>query len=930
MSFLIEADMFCPKMNKKYSSESFIQALIMKNTTTLPPIKIGTNILFVMLVLLFSTDAVAQHGQYLLNHEINTNCVTGASDSNGLTPFLLEKNSGRSRFLYLGSELNSRGAQIGTPREITSLAFYVTDVKDGPDIDITNYKINLAQINKNTVTLPMSMLPIVGSQEVYSISSFRIIKTGWFEISFDAGFLWDGESNIVVEICKTNSSTPLGADNVKVATTTFNNPNDNRSWGLFTRVNSHATQLNGCAMTTASVPSNTLALQGSRRKERPNIRFTFKCDGNPIAGNTAIRASSNYCSGVVLDVINGERSSNLNYQWYYSVDDSNYIEIIGATLDTLVVFREDVDYYYYRATGCQDPDLGRRYSHSILVKGINTWNGANWSMGCPPNAAEPLKIAGDFDTNDHGGIVEACSIEFVSGNIIVRSEHTLKIKDKVKVAPASNVVFENNASLVQENNVLNEGEIKYRRNSQPVRLMDYTYWSSPVSGQTPSTFSVGTPNNRIYFWNHLATVQNWNAGVHNTPMGAGKGYIIRAPNGFPNTGAGQLFHGEFKGVPHNGEISVATQGENPNPTGAVYWNLIGNPYPSALDADLFLLANSNSIDGTLKFWTHNSIPSGTYPGNHTFNYNSNDYATYNFTGTVGAGTGHVGTITDPNDPGYIPNTTEPGRYIAAGQSFMVAGGPVSGVGTVTFKNNMRVVGENKTFFRTANAIETVGKNRIWLEMKHEDGAFKQTLVGYIEGATNGLDWGFDGKMLETSPVLIYTKSEEQNLIIQGKALPFAETDQIPLGFSTTLAGNFELNLYRFDGLFVNQTVYIEDTYTNTIYNLKDGVFSFHTTAGVFDDRFVLRFNNETLSLPSAVGNPSSVLCFAKNDVINLKTFSQTLTTVAIFDVSGRMLYQNKAVNAIELKIETIAQQNQLLLVQVTTEEGLKSTYKLIY
>jgi hypothetical protein len=227
-------------------------------------------------------------------------------------------------------------------------------------------------------------------------------------------------------------------------------------------------------------------------------------------------------------------------------------------------------------------------------------------------------------------------------------------------------------------------------------------------------------------------------------------------------------------------------------------------------------------------------------------------------------------------------------------------------------------------------IETIEKNRIWLEMRHEEGAFKQTLVGYVEGATNGLDWGFDGKMLETSPVLIYTKAEEQNLIIQGKGLPFSDTDSIPLGFSTTLAGNFDLNLYQFDGLFTNQVVFVEDTYTNTIHDLKEGIFSFQSVAGVFDDRFIIRFANETLSIPSVDSNSETILCYVKNQIINVKTTNQTLKKVVVSDVSGRIVFQNNTLNAASLAIETIAQQNQLLLVQVTNEDGLKSTFKIIY
>lgn len=903
----------------------------MKKISKLLPIKIVPNLWFVMIFILFSNDTFAQNGQFTLDHSSNVGqyLTNDRSDDRGLTPFVLDRKSARSRYLYLASEFYIEGADVEA-REISSLAFNVT--KLGSDEALTEYYITLAQTTDSS--LSNNMNPIPGATVVKYISTLKINETGWFEIQFDTPFLWNGTSNLVVEICKTNATVINLAKNVEVATTKHSSGSYYRSWALVTASNNSSSPA-GCDMLGHNNPYNVSGSYSTiYRRARPNVRFTFKCNGSTSAGKATMKTSSNYCLGedVELDVIDGEMSSGLDYQWLSSNNNIDFFDMPGETNAKLIVNRNDVDYYYLRATGCSDdtPDNGKIFSQSVKVKGVNTWDGVNWSMGYMPAFAEPVRINGDFDSANHGGILEACSIEILSGNVTVRSEHAIKIKSKLKIAETANVVFENNASLVQEDETaINEGKIKYRRDSQPVRLLDYTYWSSPVSDQTPNAFSVGTPNSKIYFWNHLAGVQNWNGGVHNTPMIAGKGYIIRAPNGYPSSGAGQVFHGEFNGVPNNGEITVETQGKNPDPMGNVYWNLIGNPYPSAVDADLFLLANSDKIDGTLKYWTHNSTPSGHYPGSEAFNYTSNDYASYNFTGSVGYS---AGTVSDPNDPGYIANTTEPGKFIAAGQSFMVAGGPTSGLGTVTFKNDMRVIGDNSTFFRTTNSntISTLEKNRIWLEMKHQDGAFKQTLVGYIEGATNGLDWGFDGKMLETSPVLIYTKAEDQNLIIQGKALPFAESDQIPLGFSTTLAGTFDLNLYRFDGLFANQDVFVEDTYTNTIHNLKDGVYSFNAVPGVFDDRFIIRFSNETLSVTNPNATSPDVICFTKNQIINLKSYNQALKNVIVFDTSGRTLYQNSTINASELKIDSIMQQNQLLLVQVTTEEGLQSVYKLIY
>jgi hypothetical protein len=55
----------------------------------------------------------------------------------------------------------------------------------------------------------------------------------------------------------------------------------------------------------------------------------------------------------------------------------------------------------------------------------------------------------------------------------------------------------------------------------------------------------------------------------------------------------------FTGIPNNGIITISIGG-----TGS--FNLIGNPYPSALDASQFLSTNSGVLGGTIYFWTHST------------------------------------------------------------------------------------------------------------------------------------------------------------------------------------------------------------------------------------------------------------------------------------------------------------------------------------
>ncbi len=65
-----------------------------------------------------------------------------------------------------------------------------------------------------------------------------------------------------------------------------------------------------------------------------------------------------------------------------------------------------------------------------------------------------------------------------------------------------------------------------------------------------------------------------------------------------------FYQASFIGVPNNGVVTVTI----PATAAALEASaLIGNPYPSALDADLFLIANkTTALEGTLYFWTHNT------------------------------------------------------------------------------------------------------------------------------------------------------------------------------------------------------------------------------------------------------------------------------------------------------------------------------------
>lgn len=327
--------------------------------------------------------------------------------------------------------------------------------------------------------------------------------------------------------------------------------------------------------------------------------------------------------------------------------------------------------------------------------------------------------------------------------------------------------------------------------------------------------------------------------------------------------------------PNNGTVAVSITGS----TTVDKWNLIGNPYSSAIDVEKFLLANNTVLDGTVYLWTHNT------PVNNLV-YTSNDYATYNFTGSLGTGFGDNAS-TEPNT---VVNT--PTKYIGAGQAFF-AKGIANGTTTANFRNNMRETGNNTQFFRpTAEenvAMSPFSQHKVWLNLTNDQGAFSHTLVGYIPEATNGLDWGFDGDLFGGNYVAFYSIESGKNLAIQGRALPFVTSDEVPLGFNTTLSGDFTIaidHLYDFE----DQDIFLEDQDMNIIHNLKDSSYTFSATAGTYDERFVLKYSaNTILDVPTHEIQKPLVYKDSQNEIVVTSKISD-LQQIRIYDVSGRLVY----------------------------------------
>jgi len=204
------------------------------------------------------------------------------------------------------------------------------------------------------------------------------------------------------------------------------------------------------------------------------------------------------------------------------------------------------------------------------------------------------------------------------------------------------------------------------------------------------------------------------------------------------------------------------------------------------------------------------------------------------------------------------------------------------------------------------------------------------MVGYIENATNGLDSRYDADVFSGGVVSLYSVLETKKLTIQGRALPFSNQDQVPLGYKTTLTGTLKIALDHFDGLFQGQDVYLEDKEFNVVHNLKESDYTFATVPGTFNERFVLRFAPAAeLGIDNPTVDQNAIVVFGNGSQINIKSFDQSIEHVTVYDLLGKVIFDKKNINAQTFSTAQLNVSNQVVIVKVITDNQAEIVKKVI-
>ena len=169
---------------------------------------------------------------------------------------------------------------------------------------------------------------------------------------------------------------------------------------------------------------------------------------------------------------------------------------------------------------------------------------------------------------------------------------------------------------------------------------------------------------------------------------------------------------------------------------------------------------------------------------------------------------------------------------------------------------------------------------------------------------------------------IWFKVENKKNVFKNRNTAQTE-DKFKIGDAT----NAVSNVTKFFKWLENQDVYIEDLQLNIFHNLKLNPYHFNSAVGNFENRFVLKFNNETL------GNNDFAFDNVKvytNESINIIAPNQVIKSIRVHDLLGRVLGTFNNVNSDSFVSKNIAKTQSPLLVEVTLENGVNKTYKVIF
>ena len=610
------------------------------------------------------------------------------------------------------------------------------------------------------------------------------------------------------------------------------------------------------------------------------------------------------------------------------------------------------------------------------------------------------------------GSLTAFSQMYVSPNSYVFvNDQFMYVKQDVNLQNNGNFFLRNNSQLLQGTTGVgaNTGAGKLSVFQEgTVNNFQYNYWCSPVgnasaavgneafgitmlnrpTGLTTSTAATILPTNNYngtasplaiapyWIWRFITSnaYAQWAYVGAATAINAGEGFTMKGTSGNDTTvadaiegvqnNAGNKQRYDFRGKPNDGTISVAVSNGN--------FTLVGNPYPSAVDLNMYLRANApgpdllwgtaddvglnnTSIDGTAYFWEQVAVNS------HYLNQYEGGYGTY----TPGSGYTPADFWNYNGDGTYNVNLVPAGtanlhlRFTPIGQGFMVRG---DGAGTATMRNSYRVFRRETDVDATPLARSTTESSSIDSDLFYDeipnvagtdyttqrvnyyapqialvafinDGGYLFNRLGFANGYSDGFEKGADTPGVNAAnPISFYQVLEGTTNEFRTSLTSFDIDKGYPIGFRCDSQTRFQVRvseyLYGFD---LSDEVFIHDKLTDIYYDIKNGVFDMTLPAGDNKTRFEITFKNTggTLTTPDEANNMFAVVQNNEQGMLTiLNTYKKDIKSITLYDITGKLILNKENLgNNDSYQFATGALSDGVYVVKATTADNINVSKK---
>jgi hypothetical protein len=375
--------------------------------------------------------------------------------------------------------------------------------------------------------------------------------------------------------------------------------------------------------------------------------------------------------------------------------------------------------------------------------------------------------------------------------------------------------------------------------------MIYHQVSIPLTSASSPTSNLFLGSYLFDFLENGGSSGTWNSLGNSTSssLNVDKGYLIY----YPGTSVTYSFAGNLR----NGSVTPVTPAISFT-DGTHGYNLIPNPFPSAIDWDAVSGWSLNHVDDAIYVWNS---------GASIANYGS-----------------------------YVGSTTTNGvtNFIPVGQAFFVRTNAASP--SISMNNNVRVH-NSKAFMKTGTV-----SNPYELHFFAQADSIKDELaIRFASDVTENFDSHADAYKFygypETPQVNSVTPDGTRLSI---NSLPFTTGDAIvPLDFSLNATTDVTFTATGMESFYEGIPIYLEDHLLNKVVDLRtDPVYTFSHTAGSAGNRFLIRFMGVT-GTPEHTTTDGSAFVSNGHLYVDVPAMSRSEATISIYDMLGRQFSSRK-------------------------------------